>query len=149
MKWVHSLIGGRFFFQPVFHPVGHSSSICTNLVLLIPYNSRYRHQWKHDKQCSFLVGLCNWSHAILVSKAGSVIDGKSPSPVFKRSCKLCDIAFIIECDSSSILNAILPSLSVNYGSVYLPLSCGSRRIIQVDVTYTGGGSGGTPPPTWL
>ncbi len=32
--------------------------------------------------------------------------------------KLRNIAFIIEGDSSAITNAICPSLSVNYGSVY-------------------------------
>ncbi len=49
-------------------------------------------------------------------KSGSVIGGKSPSPVFRWSGgyytepwfndKLRDIAFIIECDSSAILNTI-------------------------------------------
>ncbi len=28
------------------------------------------------------------------------------------------LSFIIKCDSSTIMNVILPSLSVNYGSVY-------------------------------
>ncbi len=42
-------------------------------------------------------------HAHLVSKAGSD--------------KLCNIAFVIADDSPSIMNAILCSLSVNYGSV--------------------------------
>ncbi len=34
------------------------------------------------------------------------------------SDKLGNIVIIIECDSSAILNPIMPSLSVNYGSVY-------------------------------
>ncbi len=32
--------------------------------------------------------------------------------------KPCNIAFMIEGDSSAIINSICPSLSVNYGSVY-------------------------------
>ncbi len=44
---------------------------------------------------------CNY-HAQLVSK-----------PVSEGN-----FTFTIECDSSAVMNAILPSLSVNYGSVY-------------------------------
>ncbi len=64
------------------------------------------------------------SHAHLVSKAGSVIGAKSPSPVFKLSAvntqsrsSLTSFAFIIEFDSSAIMNAISRSLSVNYGII--------------------------------
>ncbi len=56
----------------------------------------------------------------LTSKAGSLISGKSPSPVFKWNGseykeftdKLGNIAFIIEGDSSAIMKAILHSLAV-------------------------------------
>ncbi len=70
---------------------------------------------------------CNW-HAHLVSKAGSVIIHKSPSPVFKWNGILSSpvevhqqatqFALRIADESQMILNMILRSLSVNYGSVY-------------------------------
>ncbi len=45
---------------------------------------------------------------------------KKKSFYFERQLtdKLGDIALIIECDSSAIMNALLPSLSLNNGSVY-------------------------------
>ncbi len=44
--------------------------------------------WRNDaKHSARAVQLIEFdSHAHLVSKAGSVIGGKSPSPVFKLSC---------------------------------------------------------------
>ncbi len=50
------------------------------------------------------------SHSHLVSKAGSVIA--------LNTDKLRHIAFIIAAESHSIMNTKLPSLSVNYSSVY-------------------------------
>ncbi len=50
------------------------------------------------------------SHSYLVSKAGSVIA--------LNTDKLHHIAFIIAAESHSIMNMKLPSLSVNYSSVY-------------------------------
>ncbi len=47
------------------------------------------------------------SHAHLVSKAGSMISAKSPLTALKWSI---NIEFIIEGDSSVIMNAILRSL---------------------------------------
>ncbi len=61
-------------------------------------------------------------HAHLISKAGFVISSKSPSPAFRRSGiyytepkftdKVGNIAFIIADESPSIMNVILPSLSI-------------------------------------
>ncbi len=36
----------------------------------------------------------------------------------RKSCKLGNFTFIIECDSSAIMNTILPSLLENYGFLY-------------------------------
>ncbi len=67
------------------------------------------------------------SHVHLVSKDGSVISAKSPSPVFKWSGNLIHRAVVhrqatqfalrIADESPAILNVILRNLSVNYGSV--------------------------------
>ncbi len=54
-------------------------------------------------------------HVHVVSKAGSLISGKPPSPILHS---LSIIMFIIEGDSSAIMKAILLSLPVINGSVY-------------------------------